>query len=93
VNQPTQRVGRASGATFRVVGDEVVIAPPERDDFEVLSGTSVAVWELIEIPLTVPELSEVLASRFGAEAEVVERDVRELIDRLRSRGCVEVEDG
>jgi hypothetical protein len=86
-------VRRASGATFRAVGDRIIIAPPERDDFEVLSGTSVAVWELIVTPREVTDLTEALASRFGAELELVARDVSAFIDRLRASGCVEVDDG
>jgi hypothetical protein len=85
-----QRVRRTPGAPFRQVGDEIIVAVPGRDEFDVLTGSAIAVWSLLDVPRTVAELVRVLARRYRAAPGVVERDVRALLDRLGSTGTVEV---
>ena len=49
------------------------------------------VWTLIQHPMTLKELAEAVADRFGLEKDVAERDVEQLLHRMTIEGLVEVE--
>jgi hypothetical protein len=69
--------------------DAVVLLPVGHDDVLTLAGTGPAVWELLAEWRTVENLVEVLATAYGAHAEVVEADLTPLLAQLRVSGVVE----
>jgi len=73
---------------FRSAGPDVLLAPPGRDDFELLSGTAGVVWRLLETPRTVAELVDVLADLYGTDRESIATDVHPLIDTLLEQGLI-----
>ena len=73
---------------FRSAGPDVLLAPPGRDDFELLSGTAGVVWRLLETPRTVAELVNVLADLYGTNRESITTDVNPLIGELLERGLI-----
>lgn len=87
-----ERLRRAPEVPFRRVGGDLIVSPPAADGFEMLSGPAVDMWMLLETPRTVGEIVDVLASRYGTRAEVVEYHVREVLERFRATGAVEVDD-
>jgi len=83
-----QRFGWSPDVLFRSAGPDVLVAPPDGDEFELLSGTAGVVWRLLETPTTIAELVDVLAELYGTTAETVAADVRPLIDELMERGLI-----
>lgn len=83
-------LARSPGVVWRRAGPEVVLAPRDRVDFEVLSPTGAAVWLLLERPQTLADLVGELSRRFGAPEARILPDVSPLLDQLVTQGLVDV---
>jgi hypothetical protein len=70
--------------------DAVMLLPAGADDVITIAGTGVDAWELLDTWRTVEALTDLLASRFGADRRVVEPDLEALISELRELGALEV---
>jgi hypothetical protein len=69
--------------------DAVMLLPEGVDDPVTLPGTGASVWDLLEEPATLAELVTILAEAYdGADAAVVEHDVRALLAELEQLGAV-----
>jgi hypothetical protein len=85
---------RSPSALWRESGDEVVVAPPGREDFDVLSPTASAVWRLIETPTHFTDVVDAVARAYSVSPDDVAPDVRTLLADLVHRGAAEaVADG
>lgn len=58
-----------------------------------LTSTGRAVWDLLERPLRVERIVDVLSAGYRADPEVVEKDVMVLLEELARRGFVVREPG
>lgn len=83
------RFRRSPSVITRGVGDEVLAAVPARDDFHCLAGTALAVWDLLEVPRTLPELVRIAAAAYSTESERIASDIDRLVDDLIAEGLVE----
>lgn len=92
MNAIAHRFGRAPGVPFRYLEDDVILAPLDSQEFEVLGGTAVAVWRLLEEPRTVEELAEILSRRYASDPASLERDLVTLLRQLERVGSVKVVD-
>jgi hypothetical protein len=81
---------RSDRALWRSFAAEVLVAVPGRDDIDHLTGTAAAVWDELEVPRSVREVTETLCEEFASPAEVVGPDVETLLEDLVKRGCTEV---
>lgn len=88
MNASTPRFAWSPDVLFRSAGPDVLLALPDHEDFELLSGTAGVVWRLLETPTTIAELVDVLVELYGTTAETVAADVRPLIDELMERGLI-----
>ena len=70
--------------------DAVMLLPAGVDDVITIAGTGVDAWELLDTWRTVEGLTGLLASQYGADPQVVERDLEALINELRDLGALEV---
>ena len=77
---------------WRWVGPEVILASPDRSDFEELSATAGVAWWLLESPRTVQELADELGSTFGIPSSSITEDIGYLLQDLLRRGLVEATD-
>ena len=88
-----RRFRQSPSTPWRRVGGDVILAPPGRDDFDVLSGTGADVWELLDQPSTTLELVHVLAGLYEVPADEIASDVERLIETLlESKALEEIED-
>jgi hypothetical protein len=85
----TIRLRQSPSTPWRRVGGEVVLAPPGREDFDVLAGTGAVVWELLDEPRTVAEVVGVLAELYGMAEGDIDGDVGELVSALVQTGAIE----
>lgn len=83
------RFRRSPAILTRGVGDEVVAAVPACDDFHSLSGTALAVWNLLEIPRTLPEVVGIASAVYSTDPERIVSDINRLIDDMIAQGLVE----
>lgn len=89
MNADTARFRRAPSVLFRAVGDEVVLAPAEGDDFHRLSPTGGVVWGLLATPRSLRELVATLAETYEEPSEVIAPGVESLVEDLLRHGIVE----
>lgn len=74
---------------WRRVGDEIILAPPGRDDFDRLSQTAAVVWSLLETPCSLEGLITTLAEMYSLPTEGIATDVGALVSDLLERGAIE----
>lgn len=88
----TFRMGRfhhSPGALYRSVAGDVLIAAPDREDFELLAGAGSTVWHLLAVPRTLPELVEMTATTYAMPAAEIAADVEALVEELVQLGLIE----
>jgi Coenzyme PQQ synthesis protein D (PqqD) len=83
------RFWRSPAALSRSFEEEVLLAAPGREAIDRLSGTAAAVWELLDVPRTLPDVVAALGHSYGADSATIARDVDGLVDDLLARGWLE----
>ena len=66
---------RSPRALFRRVGGDIILAAAGREDFDSLSSTASAAWELLEEPMDLDELVKQLASAYRVQTHSIVSDV------------------
>jgi hypothetical protein len=74
---------------WRRVGDSVILAPPGRNDFDLLTGVGALVWEILEVPATMDELTVTLADVCDAGDADIGAEVGPLVEGLLRTGAIE----
>jgi hypothetical protein len=88
MRQPAPRYEWSPEVLFRSSGPDVLLAPPGRDDFELLSGTAGVLWRLLQTPVTIDAVVDELADLYQADRDAVAADVGPVLDDLTRRGLV-----
>jgi hypothetical protein len=83
------RYRRSSDILFRAYANEVVIASPRDETFELLSGPAADAWSVLSEGRSETELVRALAEAYGAPKETVGADIRVLLQDLEQRGLIE----
>jgi hypothetical protein len=73
---------------WRRVGDDILLAPEGRDEFDHLSGTAAVVWSLLETPETLEGLVDALGELYSVPAERITAEVGALVSDLTRRGAI-----
>ncbi len=84
----TDTVSRASGIAARAVGDEAVIVQPGDGIVTVLNSVGARLWELLEAPRSVQELTRIIAGDFDVSEDRALADIQEFLDDLIGKGLV-----
>lgn len=82
------RLAQSISTPWRRIGDDVLLAPEGREDFDQLSGTAAVVWSLLETPRTMADLIDELAEMYSVPAGAIGADVRALVADLVHRGAI-----
>jgi hypothetical protein len=82
------RFAQSSSIPWRQIGDDIILAPAGRDDFDQLSGTAAVVWSILETPASLESLVSTLAEIYAVPAEEIDTDVRALVADLVQRGAI-----
>ena len=76
---------------WRKVGDEILISDANSETIFGLDGAGARMWQLIAENGSTDAAVAVLAAEFDAATEAIEADLNALIEDLRKRGLVEIE--
>jgi len=79
----------SSSTPWRRVGNDILLAPIGREDFDHLSGTAAVVWSLLETPRDLDDLVSTLSEMYAVPADEIAADVKELVDSLVMQGVLE----
>lgn len=82
------RYERTPSVLWRTYGDETLLSAVGSVEVQVLAGPAVDVWELLAEARDPEEIVELLTRRYEAPAEIVRREVVDLLVRLRGHGFV-----
>jgi Coenzyme PQQ synthesis protein D (PqqD) len=83
-------VRRAATAVSERFASETLVLDPENDQYVRLNEAGAGLWQVLERPAQVQELSDALAREWGISAEQADRDVAAFLDSLAERGLVEL---
>jgi len=73
------------------LGDESAILNLKNTVYYGLNSVGARVWELLQQPRSVGEIREAMLEEFEVEAERCERDLLDLLEKMRSEGLIEVQ--
>lgn len=82
------RITISPEALHQRVGEEVVILDLAGEQYYGLNAVGSRIWALIEEDYALAQIAEVIAREFDAPAELVQADLRTLIDALVDAGLV-----
>jgi Coenzyme PQQ synthesis protein D (PqqD) len=82
----------APSIPWRRVADDIILAPPGRDDFDQLSGTAAVIWGILATPSSLEQLVRTLADLYSIPPERISKDVDALVADLIGRGAIELQE-
>jgi hypothetical protein len=88
--KPNSRIIRAQGMQTSRVDEDIVILNLQTNNYVALDAIGRRIWELIESPVLVSEISRRLEGEFSAPSNKIEADVLKFLDELQSEGLVHV---
>jgi len=71
-------------------GDEVFIAGLREGNYYALDSVGARVWELVQTPVAVTELTQRITEEYDVSAERCEADLLKLLDAMAEQGLLEV---
>jgi len=75
------------------LGDESAILNLKNTVYYGLDPVGARVWNLLQQPRSVGELRDVLLDEYDVQAERCERDLLELLEKMRGEGLIQVRNG
>jgi hypothetical protein len=88
----TERYMRSPFVLSRRVGHEWLLALPDRNEIDTVNGTGATLWELLETPGTVADLSKALGEIYETSAQAIVMEVSRFLNALSERRLVETVD-
>lgn len=80
---------RGEGVLEAQMGDEdTVLLGPDSDTYYGLEGTAAVVWEALETPRSLAQLSITLAEEYDADAATIETDVTPFLTEMIASGFI-----
>jgi hypothetical protein len=86
----TARVRRVEAVLATEVAGELVMMDVDSGTYFGLDAIGTDVWHRLAAPVSVAELAAALAQEYEAPAEVIERDLLDLLTRMAERRLVAV---
>jgi hypothetical protein len=80
---------RQDRVVFSRAGDSALLLDPDSGNYFSLTDVGARIWELCDGRHTLDEIVEALAAEYDAPLEVIEADMRELVDELTAEGLLE----
>jgi hypothetical protein len=71
------------------MGDEAAILNLKNSVYYTLDPIGARVWQLIQQPMTLAQIRDVLKGEYDVEAAQLEADIRDLLEQLAEQGLVE----
>lgn len=80
----------ASGQVSCPLGEEAAVLNIKSSMYYGLDPVGARVWTLIQQPRSVGDLRDAIVSEYEVEAERCEKDLLELLEKMRGEGLIEV---
>jgi len=86
------RYARAPAVLWRRVGNEILVLAPEAPSPSSLSPAAAIVWDELETPSRLDEMTDSLASAFDRDPSDMRADLEGILRELERSGMVVVEE-
>jgi len=83
-----QKYLRATGPVGAEIEDSYVILDVDTAKYYAFNPTAKDVWDLLETPKTLGEVSQFLLRQYDVEADVCRKAVEDIVGQLRASGLV-----
>jgi hypothetical protein len=93
MNFQEQRVKISPDVMFREVGGELVLLDLKTENYFGLDEVGARVWKLIEEHGELQRVFERMLAEYSVDVTTLERDLTDLVTRLRESGLVEIVSG
>lgn len=80
---------RRTDVTTRDINGEILILDRKNEDVHQLNSSASYVWQKCDGQVSVRDIAGAMAKDFSIDFEVAEKDVNELIGKLRALGLLE----
>jgi len=82
------RLRRSPASLSRRVGDEVYLASPDRDGYDLLGGSAASIWMHLDRDASPQEVVASLAAQYGVAESSIEAEIRTFLEELELRGWI-----
>ena len=86
------KVIRSDEVLTSEVDGEVVMMSIDNGTYSGLDAIGSKIWELLEKPITVSEICDIMEARYDVERDVCEKDVLSFLEDLASDSTIQVMD-
>ena len=87
----TQRVVVTPDTLINIVGNEAVLLNLANEQYYGLDEIGTSIWQALTTTETIQAAYEKLLDEFEVSAEVLQKDLRELLEELLANGLVELQ--
>ena len=87
----TQRVVVTPDTLINIVGNEAVLLNLANEQYYGLDEIGTSIWHALTTNETIQAAYEKLLNEYEVSAEVLQKDVRELLEKLLAHGLVELQ--
>ena len=87
-----QKITFADTVFAQVVDDEMVLLDMESENYFGLDEVGTSIWQAMQEKETLQEVFDALLEQYDVEAEVLERDLIDFVNKLVESGLVEVKE-
>ena len=85
-----QKITFAETVFAQEVDGEMVLLDMESENYFGLDEVGTAIWQAMQEKQTLQEVFEVLLEQYEVEAEMLEHDLSDFVDKLQESGLIEV---
>jgi len=89
----TQRVVVTSDTLINIVGNEAVLLNLGNEEYYGLDETGASIWQALTTNETIQAAYEKLLEEYEVSAEILQKDLRKLLEELLAHGLVELQSG
>ena len=89
---PSSTVVVSANQVSTALGGDTVILGADAGQYFGLNEVGARVWELVQEPVSVASICDVLCAEYEVAKDVCERDVLELLNALSQNGLLDVRD-
>ena len=87
-DQPPKRYTKVDGHAWQKIGEEIVVVLSRKRRIALFNSTASYLWDILDEPKTVEELSEALTHTFEVSMEQAQKDVETFIVSLTTEEIV-----
>ncbi len=84
-----EKLQRSKELLGAAVGEEYLMMSIEKGSYFSLNSAGTRIWELLENPVSIGEVVDVLIREYDVQAEICRAEVEKFLSALRERGMLE----